>query len=50
MVSWGDGFETFEGPNILEVANLFPDELELEVLMFVDVDENEIIEVGSTSN
>ena len=46
----GDGFETFEGPSILEVANLSIDELELEVVVFVDGDADETIKVGSTLN
>jgi len=43
--SWGDGFETCEGPDILEVANLFLDEPELKAVAFVDVDVDETIEV-----
>jgi len=42
----GDEFETFEGPDILEVANLSLDESELEAVVFVDGDEDETIEVG----
>jgi len=48
--SWDDEFETFESLGILDVANLFFDEPELEAVVFVDEDESEIIEVGSTSN
>ena len=46
----GDGFEIFEGSNILEVANLSRDDSELEAVVFVDGDKDETIEVGSTSN
>jgi len=46
----GDEFETFESPDILEVTNLSLDEPELEAVVFVNGDENETIEVGSTSN
>ena len=46
----GDEFETFEGLGILEVANLSLDKPELEVMVFVDGDEEETIGVGSTSN
>ena len=31
--SWGDEFETFEGPGIFEVANLSLDEPELEAVV-----------------
>jgi len=46
----GDGFETFEAPCILDVVNLSLDEPELEAVVFVDGEEDETIEVGSTSN
>ena len=43
----GDGFGTFEGHGILEVANLPINEPELEVVLFMDGDEDEAIGVGS---
>ena len=46
----GNGFETFEGLTILELANLSLDEPQLEVVVLVDGDEDDTIEVGSTSN
>ena len=50
MGSWGDEFETFEGPGILEVANFSLDEPELEAVVFVNENEDKTIGVGSTSN
>jgi len=43
----GDGFESFEGPSILEVVDLSLDDPDLKVLLFVDGDEDEAIGVGS---
>ena len=43
----GNGFKLFEDPGILEVANIFLDEPDLEALLFVDGDEDETIGVGS---
>ena len=47
---WGPGsggFENIWGPGILEVVNLSLDESDLEVVLFVDGDEDEVIGVGS---
>jgi len=43
----GDGFESFEDPNNLQVANLSLDEPDLEVVLLVDGEEDETIGVGS---
>ena len=42
----GDGFESFEGPDILKVANLSLNKPDLKAVLFTDGDEDEAIGVN----